>query len=85
MAQAKPVVATAVGGTPEAVVDNETGLLVPARDVAALAVALERVVKDGPLRDRLGRAGRDRAAERFDAAAMERRVLEVYDEVVDHG
>jgi len=81
MAQGTPVVATAVGGTPEAVVDGETGLLVPPRDPAALSTALERLLGDPDLRRRLGEAGRARVRERFDAAAMERRVLEVYDEV----
>jgi glycosyltransferase involved in cell wall biosynthesis len=84
MAQARPVVATAVGGTPEAVVDGETGLLVPPHDVDALTAALERVVTDETLRRRLGEAGRARVRERFDAGATERRVLEVYDEIARH-
>jgi glycosyltransferase involved in cell wall biosynthesis len=81
MAQAKPVVATAVGGTPEAVIDGETGLLVPPRDRVALMEALERVLDDDPLRRRLGEAGQARCRAHFEAAAMDRRVLEVYDEV----
>jgi glycosyltransferase involved in cell wall biosynthesis len=75
-------VATAVGGTPEAVVHGETGLLVPPRDVPALTAALEQIVSDEELRRRLGRAGRERVRTRFDAAAMEGRVLEVYEEAV---
>jgi glycosyltransferase involved in cell wall biosynthesis len=70
-----------VGGTPEAVVDGETGLLVPSRDVDALAAVLDRLLSDATLRRRLGDAGRRRVRERFDATAMERRVLEVYGEV----
>jgi glycosyltransferase involved in cell wall biosynthesis len=85
MAQAKPVVATAVGGTPEAVVQDETGLLVEPRDVAALAAALDRMVADADLRRVLGRAGRHRVGERFEAATMEQRVLEVYDELAEQG
>jgi glycosyltransferase involved in cell wall biosynthesis len=81
MAHGRPVVATAVGGTPEAVVDGETGLLVPSRDVDALAAVLDRLLSDATLRRRLGDAGRRRVRERFDATAMERRVLEVYGEV----
>jgi glycosyltransferase involved in cell wall biosynthesis len=81
MAHGRPVVATAVGGTPEAVVDGETGLLVPPRDVDALTSALDRLLSDALLRGRLGEAGRARVRERFEAAAMERRVLEVYGEV----
>ena len=81
MAQGKPVVATAVGGTPEAVVDGETGLLVSPRDVPALAGALERLLGDEDLRQQLGEAGRRRAEEHFPVSAMTRRILEIYDEL----
>ena len=71
MAYARPVIATAVGGLPDAVVDNETGLLVPSGDVAALRSALERLLSDGDLRRRLGATARRFAEERlgFDVAA----------------
>jgi glycosyltransferase involved in cell wall biosynthesis len=81
MAHGRPVVATPVGGTPEVVVDGETGLLVPPRDPQALAAALRRLLDDADLRRRLGEAGRARAVERFNADAMTRRMLELYDEV----
>ena len=81
MALGRPVVATAVGGTPELVADGETGLLVPPRDVAALTAALKRVLDDEGLRRRLGEAGKRRVAERFSSEAMTRDVLAVYDEV----
>ena len=61
MAHGRPVVAGAVGGLLDLVVDGETGLLVPPRDAAALRAALERLLADGALRRRLGAAGRDRA------------------------
>jgi glycosyltransferase involved in cell wall biosynthesis len=48
-----PVVATAVGGVPEVVFDDRNGLLVPPNDDVALAAALERVLGDDALRDRL--------------------------------
>jgi glycosyltransferase involved in cell wall biosynthesis len=81
MAQARPVVATRVGGTPEIVVDGETGLLVASGDVEALAAALRSVLDDpGRARD-LGDAGRQRVLERFSRETMTRRVLEIYDEV----
>ena len=65
---ARPVVATPVGGTPEVVVDGETGLLVPPRDPEALAAALRRSSPTRDLRRRLGRGGRARASrERFSA------------------
>jgi glycosyltransferase involved in cell wall biosynthesis len=81
MTQARPVVATPVGGTPELVVDGETGVLVPPGDPEALARALAGLLSDPERARRLGEAGRRRVEERFTAAAMARRVLEVYGEV----
>lgn len=60
MAHGKPVVASAVGGLLDLVVDGETGLLVPPGEPAALRAALERLLADAPLRRRLGAAGRER-------------------------
>jgi glycosyltransferase involved in cell wall biosynthesis len=65
MAHARPVVATAVGGLRDLVVDGETGLLVEPRDRKALRAALERLLADDDLRRRLGGAGRERAREHF--------------------
>lgn len=59
-----PVVATAVFGTPEAVEDGRTGILVPPRDAPALAEAMGRMAADAGLRERMGAAGRE-AAKRF--------------------
>ena len=70
MLAGKPVVAARVGGLPEVVADGETGLLVPPGDPEALAAALERLLADPGLAQRLGEAGRARAAERFSAARM---------------
>ncbi len=61
MAAGRPVVASAVGGLAELVVDGTTGIHVPPGDVPALRNALERIVADAPLRARLGAAGRERA------------------------
>ena len=60
-----PVVASRVHGIPDAVVDGETGLLVPPRDRQALAAALGRLASDAGLRRRLGRAGRAFVAEHY--------------------
>jgi glycosyltransferase involved in cell wall biosynthesis len=65
MAYAKPVVASAVGGLRDLVVDGETGVLVPPRDPAALRAAFERLLGDRELRLRLGAAARERAREQF--------------------
>ena len=82
MAHGRPVIATSVGGLPDAVIDGETGLLVPPQDVAALRAALERLLGDADLRTRLGAAGRRLAEERlgFDAAATA--TIEIYDAVI---
>lgn len=65
MAAGLPVVATRSGGPSEAVVDGETGLLVPPGDIEALAGALARVLDDAGLRERFGQAGRIRVAAHF--------------------
>jgi L-malate glycosyltransferase len=69
-----PVVATNVGGIPNIVVPEETGLLVPVRDVTALSGAIARLKTDPALRESFGRAGRVRAQHSFSA---ERYVSEV--------
>jgi glycosyltransferase involved in cell wall biosynthesis len=79
MAHARPVVATAVGGLAEAVADGETGLLVPACDIAALRAALERLLDDADLRARLGVAGRERARERFSREVAATATLAAYE------
>jgi glycosyltransferase involved in cell wall biosynthesis len=56
LAVGTPVVATAVGGIPEVVVDGVNGLLVPPHDVVAIAGAIERVVHDAELRSSLAEA-----------------------------
>jgi glycosyltransferase involved in cell wall biosynthesis len=78
MAQGRPVVATAVGGTPELVIDGETGVLVPPGDPGALAAALGKVLADPELARRLGEAGRSRVLASFSLSAMTDRVLGLY-------
>jgi glycosyltransferase involved in cell wall biosynthesis len=78
MAAGLPVVASAVGGVPEAVRDGETGTLVPPGDSAALAHALRRLVSDPALRDRLGEAGRRRVEREFSLERFEREHLDLY-------
>jgi len=58
MARGRAVVATSVGGLADAIVDGETGLLVPPRDPSALRAALVRLLEDPGLRRRLGEAAR---------------------------
>ena len=66
MAAGLPVVASCVGGVPELVVEAETGLLVPPGRPDELAAAIERLIDDAGLRERLGAAGRGRAETVFE-------------------
>jgi glycosyltransferase involved in cell wall biosynthesis len=82
MAQARPVVASAVGGLLDLVADGETGVLVPPRDVAALRAGLERLLADGELRRRLGEAGRERARTHFSWPAVTSATMEAYEDAL---
>ncbi len=77
MASGRPVIASRIGGLTDIVLDEETGLLVPPGDVAALRAALARLLADPALRERLGQAGRRRVAE-FQAAAVLPRIERAY-------
>jgi starch synthase len=91
MACGAPVVASAVGGIPEVVVDGETGWLVPYdpedRDgfAAALAARIDRLVADRDLAARFGEAGRARVLEHFGWDAVARRTVDLYDRVLRTG
>ena len=83
MAAGAPTVATRVGGTPEAVIDGQTGLLVPPADAEALATAIIRLLSDIPLATRLGQAGRQRIADAYSVKRMVRSTEDVYLELLD--
>jgi glycosyltransferase involved in cell wall biosynthesis len=78
MASGRPVVASAVDGIPDAVLDGQSGLLVPPDDASALADALERLVDDPALADRFGAAGAQRAREIFAWPGIAARYLAVF-------
>jgi glycosyltransferase involved in cell wall biosynthesis len=78
MACGRPVVGTTAGGIPEVVRDGETGILVPPRDHEAMAAAIVRLLKDQPLRQRMGAAGLALANARFSADRMVQDTLQVY-------
>jgi glycosyltransferase involved in cell wall biosynthesis len=65
MRAGRAIVATRVGGIPEAIIDGETGLLVEAGSVDALADGIERLAQDSELRARLGAAARERFLAEF--------------------
>ena len=82
MAAGRPVVATAIGGTDEAVTSEETGLLVAPRDPAALASAIRRLQADPALARRLAAAARGRVERDFSSEATARQVMVIYDQVL---
>jgi glycosyltransferase involved in cell wall biosynthesis len=82
MAAGRPVVATAIGGTDEAVVDGETGLLVAPGNAEALAKKIREVLADPVLARRLGDAGRQRVVREFSAESMVRQVTNLYEELL---
>jgi glycosyltransferase involved in cell wall biosynthesis len=65
MATGLPVISTRIGGIPEMVIDNETGFLVRPDDPVALADAIEKVINDRSLGQKLGHAGHGRAQTLF--------------------
>jgi glycosyltransferase involved in cell wall biosynthesis len=79
MSAGRPVVATAVGGTPEAMRDGVDGLLVPPRDPAALAAAIDRLASDVELRLRMGQRARQRVEEQFSMERMVQRFAAWYE------
>jgi phosphatidylinositol alpha-1,6-mannosyltransferase len=76
----KPVIGSAAGGVPEAIVDGATGLLVPEGDAAAVAAAAVRLLSDRALARELGKRGRERALREFTARRSAAAVLEVFAE-----
>jgi glycosyltransferase involved in cell wall biosynthesis len=85
MAAGKPVVATRAGGTPEVVVDGETGFLVPPEDPKALRSALETLAADPALRRRMGEAGRARARDAYGTERMVRAYEALYFKLTEGG
>lgn len=82
MAMGKPVVATDAGGTPEIVLDGETGLLVPPGQPEPLAGAVLALLNDAARAGRLGTAGRCRAHADFSLARHAAAVQALYDELL---
>ncbi|MCS7273699.1 MAG: glycosyltransferase [Fimbriimonadales bacterium] len=78
MAAGLPPVCTAVGGVPELIQHERTGLLVPPENEAALADALKRLIKDASLRHQLGAAAREYACTHFDIKTMVQAYEQLY-------
>jgi glycosyltransferase involved in cell wall biosynthesis len=74
----RPIVASRVGGIPEAVVDGVTGLLVPRLDPGALLEALSRLLEDPAGSETMGRRAREHVRERFGPAAVLAQLEQLY-------
>ena len=78
LASGRPMVATAVDGTPEVVLDGKTGLLVPPGDSTSLAQAICRLLGDSGLRSAMGEAGRRWVMENFSRERLIERTQGLY-------
>jgi len=78
LAYGKPVVATEIGGIPEVICHNQTGLLVPVRQPAALAGAIDHLIDHPGLRENMGDAAQRDTASRFNPAKVRDQYLELY-------
>jgi glycosyltransferase involved in cell wall biosynthesis len=79
MAAGKPVIASNIGGTNEAVVNGETGLLVPPGDPDALADAIRTLLSDPSLARRMAAAAKERVSSEFSVEQMVARTTAIYD------
>jgi glycosyltransferase involved in cell wall biosynthesis len=77
----KPVISYDIDGAREVVITGETGLLLPPRDIVALADSIVQLAGDAALRQRLGQTGRARFTEQFRHETMTRRLRELYREI----
>ncbi len=82
MTMGRPVVATNVGGTPELVVDGETGYLVPIRDAEAMACRILELLRNAERRRAMGQAGLERTQEHFSPEVMKMRLESLYDRLL---
>ena len=78
MAASKPIIATRVGGIPEAIIDDVTGLLIESKDIDAMSDAIIRVSSDTELQQRLGNTARQHAEVHYSAASYVSRLDEMY-------
>ena len=78
MAMKVPVIATNVGGLPEAIEDGKTGIIVPPKDIDSLENAIKYLIENPQIRKIMGRAGRKRVADKFSIKSNVKMTEEVY-------
>lgn len=77
-----PIVASRIGGLPEVVQDGITGILVPPKDEAALAEAIEKLVLNAELRSKLGKAGRRFVQQNYELTSSVAKMTKQYREIL---
>jgi glycosyltransferase involved in cell wall biosynthesis len=82
MALARPIVATRVGGNPDAIEDGRSGVLVPPSDAGALSDAIGALLSDAERRAALGAGAAARFLERYTARGMVARIEDLYDRIL---
>jgi glycosyltransferase involved in cell wall biosynthesis len=78
-----PVVATDISGTNELVVHGQTGYLVPVGDTLSMARFIRQLLRDAALRQRMGRAGRERVLAHFTVERMVQEHVQTYLELAE--
>lgn len=82
MEQSKPIVTTAIGGIPDIVDDNATGMIAQAGDAQSLANSLGRLLKDKDLVALFGENGKKKLLEQFTEKNFESTLLEILQEII---
>jgi glycosyltransferase involved in cell wall biosynthesis len=83
MSAGLPVVATRVGGIPEIIADNVSGLLVPSQNADVLAEAIVALCRDSEMRQRMGTAGKQLIDQRFRVSDFIRQMYDLYEELLE--
>jgi glycosyltransferase involved in cell wall biosynthesis len=78
MLMGKPVISTNIGGLPEVVINNDTGLVVPPKDSQAIAFAISTMYLNSDFRNKMAKQGRDHALKRFTFRKMVDSTYNVY-------
>jgi glycosyltransferase involved in cell wall biosynthesis len=84
LATGVPMIASAIGGIPEMLIDGETGLLIPPDDAAALVAAITRLRRDPALAARIAHQGRAHVEAHFDAVTNTQRLLDLLKDRIEH-
>ena len=79
----RPIVTTDNPGCMEAVIDNKTGFIVPARDIKSLALAVEKLISNPKLRQKMGKAARIFAEKEFDVNSVVEKHMNIYRELLN--